>query len=398
MARGEESEEESDSQSKGSRYGATDIRRYKEQSQKTREFAWTRLAFLLFVFALITIGTYSYYYLQSPNGQIFLTNAQVKLRQYNPFTLAENFLTGFQDLGNIYDTNVNASSSEKGIVLRSFKVVGSEQVPQGAPVYVKYDLRIVNDFLRRVPVKLSCSLKDKDIPLKLVPSETIQLSGSRVTEEARCFLDSEITQQLEGSQQVIGKISFPYKTENVALNVYFVPDSVYNELQENEDFFDHFNIQESNPIRPTYNGEPIEIGIGVSSENLQPVIIREGVSPVVGITLKNSWDGRLVALNDLKLKLPQGVQINKELSQNPSRLCPFEDNPNQNNEYKMSSMFRNSVQIDEGRSETFECWLNALDVLDSDAPYTKKQYIVSADYEYESRNETATLLVRSVSQ
>lgn len=392
MARNEDYEEEE----QGPKYGLSDIRKYTQHSAKTREFAWTRLAFLLFVFALLTIGVYGYYYLKSPRGQIFLTNFQVGLREYNPFLLVEKWLQKAQDLGNIYDTTSNASSSEKGIVLKDFKIVGSEQVPQGAPVYVKYDIRIINDFLKRTPVKLYCNLHNNDLPLKIVPSDTIQLSGSRVTEEARCYIDPEITRQLEGSQQAIGRISFPYKTENVALNVYFVPDSVYNELQESEDFFDHFDIPESNPIRPVYNGEPIEIGIGVSSENLQPVVLKEGVSPLVGITLRNAWDGKLVALNDLRLQLPDGVEINKELSQNPSLLCPFEETPNERNEYKMASHIRNSVNIEEGRSQTFECWLNALDVLEPDTPYTKRQYKVSAEYEYESRNETATFLVRPV--
>ena len=395
MAREEDYEEEVE-QKRRPKYGATDIRRYTQHSGRAREFTWTRLAFLLFVFALLTIAVYGYYYLQSPQGLIFITNVQVKLREYNPFNLIEKWLERAQDIGNVYGATANSTSSEKGIVFKDFKLVGSEQIPQGAPAYVRYDVRIINDFLRRVPVKLYCGIRDKDILLELRPSDTIQLSGSRVTEEARCYIDGEITRQLEGSQEIVGRISFPYKTENVGLNVYFVSDAVYNELREGEDFFSHYGISESNPVRPLYNGEPVEIGIGVSSENLQPVVLREGVSPLVGITLRNSWDGRVVALYDLKLQLPEGVEINKDLSQNPNLLCPFEEQPNARNEYGIASHLKNSITIDPGRSHTFECWLNAIDVLEPGTPYTKRQYKVSAEYEYESRNRTATLLVRSL--
>lgn len=390
-----EGSEEGEHEKEKPSYSWFDIRKYLSGSGKAREFAWTRLAFLLFLFALVTIGVYGYYYLQSPGGRVLISNALVTIGEWNPITLIEKWLAKAQDIGNIYDTESNSTSSEKGIILKDFKLVSSEQVPKGEPVYIKYDIRIVNDFLKRIPVKLKCNLRNKDVDLQLLPSDTITLSGARVTEEARCLVPRELTKNLDGTQQVDGWISFPYKTENVALNVYFVSDSVYNELKEDQDFFSYYDIPESNPIRPLYNGEPVEIGIGVSSENLQPVVVREGVSPLVGITLKNAWDGKVVALNDLTLQLPEGIEINSELSQNPSLLCPFEQGV-RNGEYRMASSMRSLVQIEEGRSRTFECWLNVLDVLEPGTPYTKRQYKISADYEYQSKNKTASFIVRSV--
>lgn len=398
MPRNEEPEEDVEER-RGPRYGVTDIRRYTGHGGRAREFTWTRLAFLLFVFAILTLSVYGYYYLKSPQGQIFLTNLKVAVtKDYNPFNLLERWFQRAQDIGNIYSATANATSREKGIVFREFKLVGSQQIPQGSPAYIKYDIRILNDFLRRTPVKLFCELESGGIPLQIVPSDTIQLSGSRVIEEARCLLNEEISQELEGTQEIIGRIRFPYKTENIALNVYFVSDAVYNELREGEDFFSHFGIPESNPIRAVYNGEPVEIGVGVSSENLQPVVLQEGLSPIIGITLRNAWDGKVVALNDLKLQLPEGVEINRDLSQNPNLLCPFEEEPTDNNVYEIASYIKGSVFIEEGRVQTFECWLNALDVLEPGTPYTKRQYKVSAEYEYESKNKTATLLVRKVGQ
>ncbi len=386
--------EEEGEQPKGPKYGWTDARKYRPTG-KVREFAWTRLAFILLVLAILTLATYGYYYLKSPQGQMFITNTKVKLQEYNPFLLVEKFLQKAQDIGKI-DTETNATSTEKGIIFKDFKVVGSEQIPQGSPAYFKYDIRIINDYLKKTPVKLSCSLKDKDTQLQLLPSETIQLVGSRVTDNPRCMAAAELTKEMSGSQEVVASIKFPYKTENVGLNVYFVSDAVYNELSENTDFFEAYDIPESNPIRSLYNGEPVEIGIGVGGDNLQPVILQEGVSPLVGITLKNSWDGKMAALNDLKLQLPEGVSINTELSKNPNMLCPFEVQPNARNEYKMASQLRNLITIEEDRALTFECWLDALDVLEPGTPYTKKQYKASAEYEYQSKNKTATFLVRAV--
>lgn len=387
-------DEEEVEQSNSPKYGITDVRRWRPTG-KAREFAWTRLAFLLFVFAIVTFAVYGYYYLKSPQGLIATTNIKVWIEEHSPFVLVENFLQRAQDIGKI-DTDVNASSSEKGIIFKDFKMVGSEQIPQGSPAYIKYDIRIINDYLRQTPVQLLCSLKDSDSQLQLVPSPTIQMLGSRVTDNPRCLVAGELTREMDGSQEVTGSIKFPYKTENVGLNVYFVSDSVYNELNEGQDFFEAYDIPESNPIRALYNGEPIEIGIGVGGDNLQPVILQEGVSPLVGVTLKNSWDGTMTALNDLKLQLPEGVSINSDLSKNPNMLCPFETRPGQRNEYKMDSSLRNIITIEKGRAYTFECWLDAIDVLEPGTPYTKRQYKVSAEYDYQSQNRTATFLVRAL--
>ncbi|MFA5887997.1 MAG: hypothetical protein WC852_04785 [Candidatus Nanoarchaeia archaeon] len=379
------------------KYGWTDVRRYiptEEGKAKTK----SKAAFWIVLFLLILLAVYGYYWAASPGGQRSMFQLKNAIAPYNPVTWYSTEIAKAQDIGNIW-TSEPTAVEKKGILFESFKPVGSEEIPQGTLALFTYGLRLSNAEVSRTPVTLTCDIKGKDLKGDILPTNPIYITGKRITENARCRLSKELTSALSGTVEVEGGASFPFKTEDVKLKVYLTSRAMEDSLPDDEDFFSYMNIQETQPIRAQYNGEPVEIGIGVSTENTQPVVIEEGINPLVGITINNRWDGKMTNLTSLTLTLPKELTINEEVSSYPpNEVCPFTLSRQGyiTNEYKASGEIIESISLESGRLRSFECWLNIAPELLGSAPYVVKEYAVDAEYNYQLPTQTATITVKKI--
>ncbi|MFH1065762.1 MAG: hypothetical protein V1734_04635 [Nanoarchaeota archaeon] len=378
------------------KYGWTDIRKYipsEEGKTKTK----SKAAFWIVLFLLIILAVYLFFYFSSPGGQRAFTQFKNAIAPYNPVTWYTKEIAKAQDIGNIWSSEPTAVE-KKGILFESFKPVGSEEIPQGTLALFTYGLKLSNAEVSRTPVTLTCNIKGKNLQGDILPTNPMYITGKRITENVRCRLSKEITNSLSGTVEVEGGASFPFKTEDVRLKVYITSRAMEDNLPDDKDFFDYMNIPESQPIRAQYNGEPMEIGIGVSTENTQPVVVEEGINPLVGITINNRWDGRMTNLTSLTLTLPKELTINEELSSNPNEVCPFtlSRQGRETNEYKASGEVIESISLDSGRLRSFECWVDVAPELLGSAPYVVKEYAVDAEYNYQLPTQTATITVKKI--
>ena len=194
----------------------------------------------------------------------------------------------------------------------------------------------------------------------------------------------------------------------VTLPVYFASEEVYDVIQnQDESFFDYYGIEDSGKIRAIYNGEPLKVGIGISysGREEQPVYVKDGASPAIGISIENAWDGEVVDITDMYFYLPKGIKADSELSGNPtSHSCPFEyigvsDNKNiyRLDQQTKEEMFTSYYEADlpvlgetalAGNERNFLCWLDIEEGF-AGVLYTEKEYIVDVKYIYRT-NQRAT--------
>lgn len=367
-------------------------------SEKGKKTARNKSLWVFMVLALFLVGTYAYYWAASPGGQRSLVMAKNVMSQYNPATWYQKQIGKAQDIGNIWSSEPVAAE-KKGILFDSFKPTGSEEIPQGSIALFTYGLRLSNAEVTSTPLTMTCEVKDKNLVGQILPANPMYITGRRITENARCRLPKEMTSSLSGTVEVMGGVSFPFKTEDVRLKVYFTSRAMEDSLPEDDDLFSYMHIDESQPIRAEYKGEPIEIGMGVSTENTQPVVLDETTHPLVGITINNRWDGNMAKLTSLKLTLPKELTINNEISSNPpNEVCPFtlSRQGRETNEYRASEEFIGTFSLASERLRSFECWLDVSPDMLGTAPYVVKEYRADAEYEYELPKQTATITVRKI--
>ncbi|MDD4878232.1 MAG: hypothetical protein PHO02_04310 [Candidatus Nanoarchaeia archaeon] len=366
-------------------------------SEKGKKTTKNKALWVFMVLALFLVGTYAYYWAASPGGQRSLVQAKNLFMEYNPATWYQKQIGKAQDIGNIWSSEP-VTAEKKGILFESFKPTGSEEIPQGSIALFTYGLKLSNADVARTPLTLTCEIKENNLQGQILPSNPMYVTGTRITDNARCRLPKEMTSALSGTVEVMGGVSFPFKTEDVRLKVYFTSRAMEDSLPSGEDLFSYMHIGESQPIRAEYKGEPIEIGLGVSTENIQPVVLDETSNPLVGITINNRWDGNMTKLTSLKLVLPRELTINQELSANPNEICPFtlSRQGRETNEYKASEEFISAFTLASERLRSFECWLDASPDMLGNAPYMVKEYKVDAEYEYELPKKTSTITVRKI--
>ncbi len=219
------------------KYGLTDVRRYipsEEGKAKTK----SKAAFWIVLFLLILLAVYGYYWAASPGGQRSMVQFKNAIAPYNPVTWYQTEISKAQDIGNIW-TSEPTAVEKKGILFESFKPVGSEEIPQGMIAFFTYGLKLSNAEVSRTPVTLTCDIKGKDLKGDILPSNPMYITGKRITENVRCRLPKEITNALSGTVEVEGGASFPFKTEDVKLKVYFTSRAMEDSLPDDEDFFRH---------------------------------------------------------------------------------------------------------------------------------------------------------------
>lgn len=372
------------------RYPATDPMRYVPSQRGFKKIiGWILLIIILA--ALFYLGALAYFWATSPTGERTLSDVYSSTKEYLPWVWYSRQLERAETIGK-GGWSAQVNRTESGLIFKGLEAVGSKQIAAGSQIILRYRAEVKN-YEGQIAPEFSCSIKNKDIKGQIIPEKS--LLSQKKEGNVRCVIDN--TNNLSGTTEIIGKIAFPYKTENANLDVYFTTDKVLQTIPEDDNFFDYFGIDIKQPIRTAYNGEPVEIAIGISDTEKQPVILEEGINPIVGLTLTNRWGGRIREISMLRIYLPALVTINEELSRNPTALCPFEkaESNGRYNIYEVSQGNLNLVMLPENTEEqrvTFECWLS-VDPAMARGNYAHKNYKADAGYVYELKEKTETVTV-----
>ena len=373
---------------------------------------------LILMIPIIVVAGYAF--ITSEGGQVTVQKGLDVWDQINPFEAYGDILSESQTL-DVWDTKTNRSSSKKGIELVSMDSISGETIPAGNDFEVIYNIEFHEIDKGGVPdTEFFCELQDRKDNLvaygEVLPSEYLTLQK---TDFLTCRISGQDTADLDDSYSVAGWFEFPFETNDVTLKVYFTSGEVYDELIEDDvDFFKKYDIDEDLPLRATYNGEPLRIAIGVtaSGQEEQPVVVRSGRAsyPVLGIHLENEWQGEVMDLEDIEVYLPAGVEINEELSQNPSTSCPFQKMGTSEGRtlYAMDQstkdmMFKSLIDADIpvfGETEytenerNFQCWLDINEGFIGSSIYKIDEYSVSASYRYRVDDRSAQVYIRGFNE
>lgn len=382
------------------------------QAEQKKSKANTIVSIILII-VLVTLSFYGYSWVTSDVGKQKLSSLWSSVSTtYNPFAWYGEQLKGAKEVGSVWETKPpNATAEKTGIKFQSFETTGNKIVPSGTPIAFRYNLD-VGEGVNNIPVTLSCAIKGKD-DKSLKEEEIIEEGSKEYIPDATPYVSyedplsySNIVCQANTKQspkdRIItaeGKISFPF-SQRGSLKVYFTKDPTYT----GKKFFEKHQLKETLPIKATYNNEPVELGLGVSKENTQPVIA--GIpryASQIGISLKNRWDGRVTKVTELDIILPKGVDINRKTSP-PSLKCPFGESKVMKEKYTRYSAepkYLEQVPVfGKGIGETletyysFECWLDIDESVLEGNPYIDKEYSASVKYEYEFQPKTETMTLK----
>jgi len=370
------------------------------------------IVILVLIVGFVTINAYG----KTEQGKTTLLKVTEAVEEYNPVSWYFDLLEE-QKVLDVWEADTNSSSTKKGIELWGMIPLtmgsgGSVSVPMGQQFEAVYDIEFheVEDF--SFNVDFFCQLEDL--------SDNVEGYGSIIpyphfdsfdqSQTVTCKIDGETTAELTPgfAYDIVGWLEFPFETMDVTLPVYFASDEVYDVIRDSDDdFFDYYGIDESGKIRAIYNGEPLRVGIGISysGREEQPVYVRDGSSPAIGISIENAWGGDVVDITDMYFYIPKGIKVDSELSGNPaSYSCPFEylgvvDDLNMYrlNQQTKEEMFTTYYEADlpilgdtslSGNERNFLCWLEIEDGF-AGTLYTEKEYIVDVKYIYRT-NQRAT--------
>ncbi|MDP2906625.1 MAG: hypothetical protein Q8O03_01680 [Nanoarchaeota archaeon] len=367
---------------------------------------------VILIIVLVTLGFYGFSWASSDIGRQKLSSFWSSVSTtYNPFYFYGEQLKGAQSFGNIWSTSSNATAEKIGIKFQTFESVGGKIIPSGAPLALKYKLD-VGEGVTDVPLKLQCDIKEdkdkeyttEDALIEQGSKTFLPLTEPKISTENPLSYSTilcQVNTKPQSADKMItarGIVKFPFKQRN-SLIVYFTKDTV----NVGNKFFEKAGLKEKLPILSKYSNEPVELGIGVSDENTQPVIVGENQYPAVGISLKNRWDGRVTKINTMDLMLPEGVKVNKERNKNPNILCPFDEGTSTGKYTKYSAKTDYLSQILEfgkGTEQTLEtyqrffCWLEITDTILGGKPYNDKEYHVDVSYDYEFSPKTAIITLK----
>lgn len=359
---------------------------------------WKYVLYITLILLLIAGALFSYYYLTSPAGARTLLRAREVV--VYPITKYQDLLTRAELVGK-GAPGADVNVSRRGLIFKDFKAIGSREIIQGSTLLFAYDLDVVNENFPSMPLDVDCWImyQNKKIQGQIIPANPM-VSG-RFVREIRCQFIGEQTKDLLGSNTVRGTVSYPYWTKDVTLDVYFTSESTYNNLlRTGEDFFRYFGIRDRSP-KIVYQGEPIEVQIGVSTDNRQPVVLFEDFNPVVKIFLINQGGGKMEKLTNLILKIPRELTINREYSPHPSLFCPFSQNyrtEGEYNVYTLDPLYRDHFEVDRAGHVDFECFLDVGQGFMADELYVRKNYIVEAYYTYQLMERSEHITVKKVEE
>lgn len=373
--------------------------------QEKKSSRWKIIPSIILIIVLITLGFYGLAWATSDIGKQRISEWKSTAGKYNPFTWYGEQLKTAGETGRIWGTETKEGAEKVGINFQAFEAMSNKIVPSGSLLAFRYKFD-VGEGVRGVPVKLACDVKEdgkkvEDQITKLRPAEPkIYTDDPSSYSNILC----QVTTKEEKEDKILtieGKVSFPYERQRASLRVYFTKDTVNTGAK----FFEKQGLEEKLPIKAIYNKEPIELGLGVGGENIQPTIIGENYFPAIGISLRNKWDGKVIKIKDMNLYLPKEVRISKEESPT-STLCPFEEPLSSGSEYiryKAKKEYLNKIlPFGKGTEEikatyqSFFCWLEIDESILGGSEYTQDLYSIDVSYDYEFQPKAETITLKAI--
>ena len=114
----------------------------------------------------------------------------------------------------------------------------------------------------------------------------------------------------KGMQEIIFTTNYNFETSS-NIKIYFTDMERKNTFRrEGEDILDEYGIYDKYPVA-IYTDGPIRLGI--DSPSLPVGIENNGEKgPTIGFTLENSWEGVIKEIEELKLYLPKGLELDSD--------------------------------------------------------------------------------------
>lgn len=277
------------------------------------------------VFMFIFGSLYTFYFLQTPSAERRMSSFIFVWVPSIPSQVGKGVEWIRASATSTVTTTSNSSVEEYGLKLNKFESVGGKRIPSGASASFKYVVK-VSENTPNTPIELSCNVDSPEVvdgEISLMPSGVIQVSSDNqdIANNLRCNFK---TKESASDKNIVvrGSITANIPTQRNSIKVYLLDEKEYNNLR-GKDFFKVNNKQDKLPIRSVYSKEPVEVGIGVSDDLKQPVVVGDNYYPMIGLSLTNRWDGKVKSLESMSLFLPDGVSIDEEKSPK-SLICPFE--------------------------------------------------------------------------
>ncbi len=355
---------------------------------------------ILIVFVAVFGGLYGISYAQTPEGQ--RTIATVGAWPAELVSEAEDFFKKPAEIAKAtWTAKINKSNEGYGITFVKFQSVGSKKIPAGSTASFKYVVG-VGAGVENINLNLDCKVDPKEVvkgDVSKIPQDTLKISTENpaIANNLRCNFLTDDQLKEDKTVTVKGMMSFSIPVQRTSLKVYLLASKEYEDLK-GKDFFVVNNKPDNLPIKSVYNGEPVEVGIGISEDSKQPVVVGQNYPPsLVGISLINKWDGKVTSIDSLSLILPEGVSIDESMSPS-TELCPFSQGVPYNKVVKYEAdkdLLKNIAPFGSGESSTFqnfECWLKVDDnLVEGRKAGFETSYHVDLGYSY-SFNEKSDII------
>jgi hypothetical protein len=213
--------------------------------------------------------------------------------------------------GDIYTGKVDSNAKEKlGVYLQDVKPSQSEFFTED-PVAVWATI-VARTFDRPIIINTNCiadkGTKQQRKADKIIPGAAYEVY-SVDEEDLDCSFDAK--NLAKGTHKISLLVNFSFHTLGYQ-KVYFVDKSRILALQkENTDILDYYGVKDKKPIAIYTNG-PVMIGMDV--KNMPIKLDRRSTNQVfmLGITIKNQWEGKILNVSGLNLILPAFSRLDGE--------------------------------------------------------------------------------------
>ena len=288
--------------------------------------------------------------------------------------------------GDYYTGKVDENANEQlGVYLEDIQMADPEVYEdESVTVWANLKARTLN---KEKPVNVSISCwKDKKKESnkgKISPEENFTIFTLE-EEEVDCFFDKY--ELGKGSHSITFSAGFNFETMSYLKSYFMDKDRKRAMRREEIDIFDQFGIEDENPIA-VYTVGPVMIGMEVREDLPVGIDRSKGEETfVLGITLKNEWEGKIEDVATLTIITPKYVKLIKDdTTENYCLNYKFDEECNDDTcEYKLNQdserigsvetyvSLRCPISIEQGKYEDFL----------GDTPLTIKYFKVTADYQY----------------
>ena len=227
-------------------------------------------------------------------------------------------------------------------------------------------------------VELECNSENKENPGTYIQGDINPqkfLSIGNDYKDLSCRFDENAFK--EGYRKINFLVKYDFSTSS-RIKMYFTDQERKDTMRrEGIDILDEYGITDKNPIAIYTNG-PIHLGI---SSPPMPIGLEETSSengPTIGFTLEMKWEGKIKKINDLKLYLPKGLELN-------SKSCDYEfSTPKEEDSFYVYQINKQINPEGIGDYLTLKCRTKIKDknLLIGDVPVSTKYVKVFANYEF----------------